>query len=94
MDPIADLTLPSALEYLRATYGYKQILVECGASTTQPYYASESAGLPFDTLLLSIYKGPIHPSCVGQVFPSLEDIGNKLNPILNTNPIETEEGEC
>ena len=38
MDPLDDFSLHSSIHYLKTKYNYKQILVECGPSTTIPYY--------------------------------------------------------
>lgn len=96
LEQVDGLDLKSAINYLRNTHGYEQLLVECGASTTNQYYYQDlnllakgkygdMSGfdvynwLPFDTLYLSIYRGPLRPECVGQVFPSMDVISEKMN---------------
>lgn len=76
--PFENLDLRSAIEYLRnpnpaSFHGFKQILIECGTSTTIPCY-SESVvvnsakqpkidficdGNPIDTLVLSLFVGKL-----------------------------------
>ena len=49
--------------------------------------------LPFDLLFLAIYNGPIHPSCVGPVFPNVGDIQERMNMTSHTTPLPTDDGE-
>ena len=48
--------------------------------------------MPFDTLFLSLYSGPIHPSCVGPVFPDLKNIGERFNLAQTCKSIPIEGG--
>lgn len=79
IEDVPDLKLANAIDYLRTKYNYEQVLVECGNSTTkeyyEPYYNEETkkiSKLPtlFDLVYVAVYRGPIHPSCVGPVFPN------------------------
>ena len=63
--------MATAIDHLRSEHKYKQILVECGVSTTKDYYMSEDLDMPIDTLMLSIFGGEISKDCIGPVFPSL-----------------------
>ena len=41
LEKVEDLELRSAIKYLQKEHKYKQILVECGPSSTRPYYLSD-----------------------------------------------------
>ena len=90
IEPIENLSLQNSIDYLRQKYGYEQILVECGVSTTKEYYEplySEDdpdyvgKSTPFDLLYLSIFRGKLHPSCVGPIFPGFDAISERLNVV-------------
>jgi len=49
--------------------------------------------MPFDTLFLTLYSGKISPDCVGPVFPSLDVIQDKFDPISHTEKLLTQDGE-
>jgi hypothetical protein len=35
--------------------------------------------MPFDTLFLTLFNGPIAPECIGPVFPALDTLQDKLD---------------
>ena len=97
------MDLEKAIDYLQEKYSYKQILVECGVSTTKQYYEGDpiihnekedsyKLQSPFDTLLLSIFQGHIDPACVGPLFPTMADISDRFNITHHSDEAETEDG--
>ena len=102
-DPIENLDLEKSISYLQKAYNYKQILIECGISTTKQYYEGDpiihnekddtySLQCPFDSVLLSIFRGYIDPSCIGPLYPTLSDVSDRFNIVHHSKEQETEDG--
>lgn len=95
------LNLATAVKHLQDVHKYKQILVECGPSTTKDLYMrpldmevdAPDCDMPMDSLMLTVYNGLVPAECIGPEFPSLDQIGLRYNMLMHTVPIETAEGQ-
>lgn len=95
------LSLRAVLAYVRASVCHTGIIsIECGPTLTRPLYesADETAGCdeeekeegcPVDWLLLSVYKGPLHPDAAGERVLSLHRLHTLFEAVSSSGSPST-----
>jgi hypothetical protein len=69
------------------------ILAEVGPTTFKNILIGKEGQNPIDFLLISVYNGEISNNCVGQDFPSLDEIESKNYKLINVSEkIQSEQG--